>query len=382
MSTRQATPRRRTAAEEIADLHARIKNLELRLAGQSTGGGEPAGPVALDDLTDVSTTGADAGEVLTWDGTEWSPTAGTPGPVGADGPEGPAGADSTVPGPEGPPGADSTVPGPQGPQGNQGPAGSGVSVTPRGVAASITTATASPTGAFTKQTLVTLHWNEPGWTLNAGELVCPEAGRYLVTALARFAFNAADGMVYVEIYKNGAATTPRLYGSYATGAIQAGPVQTTGIVDLVAGDKLALYTMQSSGSSQTPQANNSWLTVERVGPGATGAVGPQGPEGPPGELAGTIAWTDVTGKPTTFAPADHGNTAHTTPFLPQAGGTMSGDINTDGNKVTNLPKPTGNSQPLTVLYGYSIEAVGLGPTIHIGTGAPSGGRDNDVWLQF
>jgi hypothetical protein len=59
-----------------------------------------------------------------------STVPGPQGPAGADstvpgpeGPQGPAGADSTVPGPQGPAGADSTVPGPQGETGPTGPSG-------------------------------------------------------------------------------------------------------------------------------------------------------------------------------------------------------------------------------------------------------------------
>lgn len=56
-----------------------------------------------------------------------------PGPPGADstvpGPQGPPGAASTVPGPQGPPGADSTVPGPQGPPGADGADYTGPNIT-------------------------------------------------------------------------------------------------------------------------------------------------------------------------------------------------------------------------------------------------------------
>lgn len=64
---------------------------------------------------------------------------GPQGPPGADstvpgppGPTGPPGADSIVPGPQGPPGADSTVPGPQGPPGADGAKGDQGDVGPQG----------------------------------------------------------------------------------------------------------------------------------------------------------------------------------------------------------------------------------------------------------
>jgi hypothetical protein len=41
-------------------------------------------------------------------------------------------------------------------------------------------------------------------------------------------------------------------------------------------------------------------------PGDTGPEGPEGPQGPPGTGGGgAVAWGDITGKPTTFAPASH-----------------------------------------------------------------------------
>jgi len=133
-----------------------------------------------------------------------------------------------------------------------------------------------------------------------------------------------------------------------------------------------------------PQALD-WLTdVDAAAPSPGQVLGWDGTKWAPvagGGSGGTVDWADITGKPTTFPPTDHGNTTHTTPFLPLAGGPMTGDIDMNNNRVTFLPMPTGLSQPLTTQYGYSIEAVGLGPTIHIGTGTPSGGRDNDVWIQ-
>jgi hypothetical protein len=74
-----------------------------------------------------------------------STVPGPPGATGPAGPTGPAGADSTVPGPQGPAGAtgpegpqgpagaDSTVPGPEGPEGPQGPQGATGAQGPQGI---------------------------------------------------------------------------------------------------------------------------------------------------------------------------------------------------------------------------------------------------------
>lgn len=84
----------------------RLRQLErVETGGDSGGGGAPS----LDELSDVSTAGADPGEVLGWNGATWLPVTAPPGPQGPQGDPGPQGPI----GPEGPEG-------PQGPQGDQG----------------------------------------------------------------------------------------------------------------------------------------------------------------------------------------------------------------------------------------------------------------------
>ncbi len=53
----------------------------------------PPSVVALDDLTDVDTTGVASGQILGWNGTSWAPVnnSGAKGDTGATGPQGPAG---------------------------------------------------------------------------------------------------------------------------------------------------------------------------------------------------------------------------------------------------------------------------------------------------
>ena len=71
-----------------------------------------------------------------------------------------------------------------------------------------------------------------------------------------------------------------------------------------------------------------------------------------------------------------------TRYIQAAGDTMAGTLNMGNNELQNLPKPTGDAQPLRRQDGYSIESVTGGPTIWIGTGSPSGGNNNDVWLKY
>jgi hypothetical protein len=53
----------------------------------------------------------------------------------------------------------------------------------------------------------------------------------------------------------------------------------------------------------TPHVNAVTVTVPLVGP--QGPSGPQGEQGPPGEVSGSLAWDNVTDKPSTFPPSAH-----------------------------------------------------------------------------
>jgi hypothetical protein len=53
----------------------------------------------------------------------------------------------------------------------------------------------------------------------------------------------------------------------------------------------------------TPHRNSVTVTIPLVGP--VGPAGPQGEQGPPGEVSGSLAWDNVTDKPTTFPPEAH-----------------------------------------------------------------------------
>jgi len=57
----------------------------------------------------------------------------------------------------------------------------------------------------------------------------------------------------------------------------------------------------------TPHRNSVTVTIPLVGP--QGPAGPAGPKGDPGEVSGSIAWDNVTDKPSTFAPSSHTHTA-------------------------------------------------------------------------
>jgi len=49
------------------------------------------------------------------------------------------------------------------------------------------------------------------------------------------------------------------------------------------------------------------VVIPNVGP--AGPAGPPGEPGPPGEVGGTLAWSNVTDKPSTFPPSAHGHVA-------------------------------------------------------------------------
>lgn len=56
-----------------------------------------------------------------------------------------------------------------------------------------------------------------------------------------------------------------------------------------------------------PSPQSVTVTVPTVGP--VGPQGPAGPKGDPGEVSGSIAWDNVTDKPSTFAPSSHTHVA-------------------------------------------------------------------------
>lgn len=100
--------------------------------------------------------------------------------------------------------------------------------------------------------------------------------------------------------------------------------------------------------------------------GATGPQGPAGPEGPEGPQgptgpqgpAGPAGANGTNGKSAYQAAQGAGYTGTETefnnalvqiangPFLPTKGGTMSGPINMSNQKITNLPKPATDTEPM------------------------------------
>ena len=301
-----------------------------------------------------------------------------------------------------------------------------------------------PTNAWTKLALSTTATYINGMTIASGNLVATYSGHYLITASTdpgptpHMASTVARVMVGIGI--NGAAPGNQT-GYHAGPGMNFVPVVGSFVVSLTAGDTVSLYAFQQTAVDRSYVVGaNTFLAAERFGAGLSGGSG---------------AWTDITGKPSTFPPTvqviDWLSDVDTTTvvpvagnvlgwdgskwvptiggeggagaYLPLAGGTMAGnlnmgdyilhtpkaptaghhvgdrayndgrylqsagdamtgDIDMNSNRITFLPKPTGGAQPVTVDYGYTIEAVGmLGPTIHIGTGTPSGGHDDDVWIQ-
>jgi microcystin-dependent protein len=212
------------------------------------------------------------------------------------GPQGPKGADSTVPGPQGPQGiqgptgptgpqgADSTVPGPQGPQGNtgpQGPAGADSTVPgpqgPQGVQGTPGekwfTGAGAPLGGigivgdWYLDSVAGTYYEKTGtsaWT-QRGSLLGPQGA------------TGAQGP-QGNTGSQGPAGTPGEKWFSGTGA----PAGGTGLI----GD---WYLNDANGDVYEKTATSTWTLRDNLtGPqGATGSQGPAGPSGPPG---GEFAW--------------------------------------------------------------------------------------------
>jgi len=75
----------------------------------------------------------------------------------------------------------------------------------------------------------------------------------------------------------------------------------------------AYYKVEVTLNSQAvqvglPSPQSVRVTLPLVGP--QGPVGPPGEQGPPGEVSGSLAWDNVTDKPTTFPPEAHASSHH------------------------------------------------------------------------
>ena len=120
--------------------------------------------------------------------------------------------------------------------------------------------------------------------------------------------------------------------------------------------KLAAYIMRSDASRKAwaegaellHTANYTDYTVTKTGSGASGTWGIN-----VSGSAGSVAWGNVTGKPSSFTPS-----SHTHPYLPLAGGTMTGTINFNGDTLAcNFRSNNGNLASGIMHQTYGTEAL-------------------------
>jgi hypothetical protein len=110
----------------------------------------------------------------------------------------------------------------------------------------------------------------------------------------------------------------------------------------------------------TPHVNAVTVTVPLVGP--QGPAGPQGEQGPPGEVSGSLAWDNVTDKPTTFPPSAHTHVAADISDFTSAVEAVSppADWNTLANKPSTFP-PSSHGHVAADVSDFSTAAAAAAP---------------------
>jgi hypothetical protein len=110
----------------------------------------------------------------------------------------------------------------------------------------------------------------------------------------------------------------------------------------------------------TPHRNSVTVTIPLVGP--QGPAGPQGPQGLPGEVSGSIAWDNVSDKPTTFPPSSHTHVAADVTDFTAAVEAVSppADWNTLANKPSTFP-PSTHTHVAVDVTDFSTAAAAAAP---------------------
>jgi hypothetical protein len=110
----------------------------------------------------------------------------------------------------------------------------------------------------------------------------------------------------------------------------------------------------------TPHRNSVTVTIPLVGP--VGPVGPQGPQGLPGEVSGSIAWDNVSEKPTTFPPSSHTHTADQITDFTAAVEAVSppADWDTLANRPSTFP-PSSHGHVAADVSDFSTAAAAAAP---------------------
>jgi hypothetical protein len=109
-----------------------------------------------------------------------------------------------------------------------------------------------------------------------------------------------------------------------------------------------------------PSPQSVSVTLPLVGP--AGPVGPKGDKGDPGEVSGSIAWDNVTEKPTTFPPSTHTHAAADITDFTTAVEAVSppADWNTLANKPSTFP-PSTHTHVASDVTDFSTAAAAAAP---------------------
>jgi hypothetical protein len=109
-----------------------------------------------------------------------------------------------------------------------------------------------------------------------------------------------------------------------------------------------------------PSPQSVRVTLPLVGP--QGPAGPQGEQGPPGEVSGSLAWDNVTDKPTTFPPEAHTHTADQITDFTAAVEAVSppADWDTLANKPSTFP-PSAHTHVAADVTDFSTAAAAAAP---------------------
>jgi hypothetical protein len=127
----------------------------------------------------------------------------------------------------------------------------------------------------------------------------------------------------------------------------------------------AYYKVEATLNSQAvqvgiPSPQTVRVTIPLVGP--VGPAGPQGEQGPPGEVSGSLAWDNVTEKPTTFPPEAHTHTADQIVDFTAAVEAVSppADWDTLANKPSTFP-PSAHGHVAADVSDFSTAAAAAAP---------------------
>jgi hypothetical protein len=115
-----------------------------------------------------------------------------------------------------------------------------------------------------------------------------------------------------------------------------------------------------------PSPQSVRVTLPLVGP--QGPQGPAGPKGDPGEVSGSIAWDNVTDKPTTFPPSSHTHVAADVTDFATAVAAVSPPV--DWNSLTGKPAtfaPSAHTHPISDVTNLQTALDGKAASSHTHT---------------